>query len=147
MKIKKIAFTVIIIAACIFALQLWFAKPYCTVEFLDAQTIRGKQMNPFIYAITKLISQRRELSGNDPYKMYVYINDPDGIKSVVLRVDGKTIPLEINNSLAIEHEFNGDTEYGLHRYTLEVIDRKNNKGYAESLIKVSPGPGVIVPMI
>lgn len=136
MKLKKAIGAVIVAIALIAGFRIWSDKPYCTVEYLDSLTVKGKQ-NPFVYTMSKIIAQRRDLKGNDPYKMYVYAHDPDGIESVRLAVNGTEIPATIEDPNTFESELPGDTEIGLHHYVLTVTDKKGNTGRAESFIKVS----------
>ena len=146
MNIKKIIVYVVIIAAALAGYQAWSDKPYCTIEFLDATTTKGKK-NPFSYAISKMFSQRRELFGDDPYKMYVYLNDLDGIESYKLTVNGKEIPIKFDKANSYESELNGESGVGMHHYELMVSDKKGKTGKAECYIKVSLVGGVLMPGI
>jgi len=143
MKKLLVYLILIVIAAVVF--HVWSDKPYCTIEFIDKETVRGKH-NLFVYALSKLLTQRRELMGSDPYKMYIYISDPDGLGSAHCTVDGKEVPLNLTSAFTFEYELQGNTEIGLHTYRLEVKDKKGNTASAESLIKVSP-MATAMPMI
>ena len=136
---------IILVVASISGYNKWKLKPYCTIEHKDSLTILGKKSD-FRYILSKLIIQRRELRGNDPYAMYIYISDPNGIKSVNLNVDGIHYPLDvIPNVITFEKEIPGNRAYGLHRYSLDVVDGKGDMGHSESHMKVSAvGVGVVM---
>jgi len=134
---KKILVYLVLIVLAAVGIHVWTDKPYCTVEIEDAQLVKGKK-NIFMYAISKLFTQRRDLMGPDPYKMYIYINDPDGLESAHFTADGKEVPLKITGGISFEDEYPGNTEIGLHDYKLVVKDKKGNTAQAESLIKISP---------
>jgi len=137
MKLKKAVLAAILIVLTIAGLKTWLDKPYCTLELLEAHTQKSKR-NIFVYSLMKISPQRRELHGNDPYKLYLHIDDPDGLRSVKLTVDGKPIPIELKtDSSTIHKEIPGDTEFGLHHYEAFVTDKKGNTAKAQALVKVS----------
>jgi len=146
MKLKKAIPAGVAIALAITGLMHWLDKPYCSLELLEAHTVR-EQRNLIVYAITKITPQRRELHGNDPYRLYLRIDDPDGVKSVSMTVNGKPIRLEWKEGdRTIQQEIQGVTDFGLHHYTASVTDQKGNTARAEAHIKVSASGG-FVPVI
>ncbi|MEW6237018.1 MAG: hypothetical protein AB1656_16660 [Candidatus Omnitrophota bacterium] len=137
MKLKKAALAIILIVLSLAGLKTWLDKPYCTLELLEAHTQKSKR-NIIVYSLIKLSPQRRELHGNDPYKLYLNIDDPDGLLSVKLTVDGKPIPVELKaDTRTIQKEIPGDTEFGLHHYEAFVTDRKGKTAKTQALVKVS----------
>lgn len=141
MLLKKAVPTGILIVLAVTGLRNWLDKPYCTIEMLEPYTQKTKK-NILIYAITKITSQRRELEGNDPYQMYINIDDPDGLLSVKLTLDGKALPLKFQSeNRSLQEEVPGNTEFGMHHYVVTVTDRKGNTAKAESIIKVTASGG------
>lgn len=140
MKLKKVVLIGFLIVAGIGGIKHWLDKPYCTLELLEAHTVKS-QRNVLLYAIMKITPQRRELFGNDPYKMAIFVNDPDGIRSVQLTKNGKPVKLDFKaGKLPYLQEIQGDTQFGMHHYVLSVTDEKGNTAKAEAYIKVtSPG--------
>lgn len=136
MKLKQITGYIVLAGIVIYSINYWSDKPYCNIEYLNSLTVRGK-LNPVVYLVTKMIAQRKDLKGNDPYKMYVYIHDPDGLASVTLIIDGKTIPATIEDPHIFKSEFDGKTEFGLHHYHITVKDKKGNTASSDSFIRVS----------
>ncbi|MBI1390488.1 MAG: hypothetical protein GC154_18785 [bacterium] len=138
MKMKKVIVWVVIIGAIIGGLAFWTNKPYTSVQYLGSTTQKGRQ-NPIIYAASKIFAQRKQLTGNDPYKLYLFADDPDGLKSVKFIVDGKEVktPFE-GDSKTFEKEYDGVTEYGLHTYHLTATDSKGNTSSADAMVNVVP---------
>ena len=94
MKLKKAIPAGVAIALAFTGLKYWLDKPYCSLELLEPHTVK-EQRNILVYAITKITPQRRELQGNDPYRLYLRIDDPDGLKSVSMTVNGKPMKLAV----------------------------------------------------
>ena len=136
MKVKKAVCYLVLAAIVIYAFNYWSGLPYCNIEYLDGLTVKGK-LNPVVYVITKVIAQRKDLKGNDPYKMYVYIHDPDGLASVTLTVNGKSVPATIEDPKTFKAKLNGNTEFGLHHYHVTATDTKGNTASSSSYIRVS----------
>ncbi len=147
MSLKKLILILILVGIAVVGVQTWLDKPYCTIEHLDRNTVKGKK-NPLVYAVSKLFTSRTELKGADPYTMYLYINDPDGIRSTRFTVNGNTVALNIPEGQTVfEYELDGPTDFGLHRFSLHVKDGKGNEAAAEAIVKVSPMAGAMIPMI
>ncbi len=148
MSIKKLILLIIVVIVAVVGIQTWIDKPYCVVEHLDQNTLKGQKKNPLVYAVSKVFTSRTELKGDDPYGVYIFIQDPDGIRSTRFSVDGQQIPLNIMEGQSeFEKELDGPTAFGVHKFSLYVKDMKGNEATAEAIIKVSPMGGGIMPMV
>ncbi|MFB3789154.1 MAG: hypothetical protein ACE15F_22575 [bacterium] len=146
MNLKKMVVIAVLVALAVPSVRVWLDKPYCAIELVESSTQKTKK-NILLYAISKLISQRRDLAGNDPYRVFLMVEDPDGLASLQLTVDGKPFPLEWKKGAdAFEKELDGDTEFGLHHYIVTATDGKGNTAMAETYITVS-APGGFAPVI
>ncbi len=142
-RIIRYALIIVLIGGAIAWYNNFKEYPYCTIEHQDINTIKGTK--PFWrYGLSKLITQRRELKGNDTYAMYIFVGDHDGIASIRLTIDGVTYPLNdfVPNTTVFETDIEGDKRFGLHKYMIDVVDRKGKKSHAEAYVKVSPLAGV-----
>lgn len=136
MKIKQVV-VYLILAVIVLSIYSHFSdKPYCNIEYLDKLTEK-EQLNPVVYWITKFIAQRKDLKGNDPYKLYIYIHDDDGLASVTLTVNGKSTPATIEDPYTFKAEIDGNTEFTLHHYQVAATDKKGNTAISNSYIRVS----------
>lgn len=143
MKLKQVLPWVIIMIAAIYGLSVWLNQPYSMVQYLDTTTHHGK-LHPVVYTLTKCFAQRKKLNGNDPYKLYLYANDPDGIKSLKFIVDGKEVKTPFEPGETFEEEYNGITSYGLHEFKMIVTDEKGSQSTAVALINVAPPAGASI---
>ncbi len=143
MKLKKVIPWLVVGGIGLYGFNIWMDKPYCNIEYLDKLTLKGK-LNPVVYAVTKFLSQRKDLKGNDPYKMYIYVHDPDGLESITLTVDGNTRQAELDDPYTFETEMDGKTEFAMHHYHVTATDKKGNTSESSAFIKVSNiGAGLI----
>ncbi|MBZ0257982.1 hypothetical protein K8I31_18095 [bacterium] len=143
MKLKQVLPWVVIIIAVVYGLLFLLNKPYTSVQYLDVNTFKGRQ-NLFVYALSKCFAARKKLDGNDPYKLYLYANDPDGIKSLKFIVDGKEVKTPFEPCETFEEEYNGITEWGLHEYRMIVTDKTGSQSIAEAIINVAPPAGAAI---
>ncbi len=146
MSLKKIVVLAVVAALAVPGIRIWMDKPYCAIELVESSTQKTKK-NILLYALSKVVSQRRDLAGNDPYRVFLMVDDPDGLNSLQLTVDGKPFSLEWKKGAkTFEKEIDGDTDFGLHHYIVTATDGKGNKAQAETYIKVS-APGGFAPVI
>ncbi|MDP8245400.1 MAG: hypothetical protein P9L94_15050 [Candidatus Hinthialibacter antarcticus] len=143
MKLKQVVPWVIVMIAIVYGLSVWLNKPYSSVQFLDANTFKGRQ-HLFVYTLSKVFAQRKKLTGNDPYKLYLFANDPDGIKTLKFFVNGKEVKTPFKPGETFEEEYKGMIEYGLHKYKMIVIDEEGSQSIAEALIHVAPPAGASI---
>lgn len=143
MKLKQVVPWIVVAVIVVFVLSTWLTKPYSSIQLLDANTKTGRQ-HIVIYTLSKCFSHRKKLTGNDPYKLYLYANDPDGIKSLLFFVNGKQVKTLFEPGETFEEEFNGLTKYGLHTYKMIVEDNLGNRSTAEAYINISVPGGVSI---
>lgn len=143
MKLKQVLPWALLVVAVVVGLSVWLNKPYSSVQYLDVNTFKGRQ-NLFVYTLSKCFSARKKLDGNDPYKLYLYANDPDGIKSLKFIVDGKEVKTPFEPGETFEQEYNGITKYGLHTFRMIVTDKTGSQSIAEAIINVAPPAGAAI---
>ena len=140
MGIKRVIAYLVIIGIVIAAYQWFSGLPVTRVAFVESTLDRGAP-SLFSIVISKIFDNRRELVGNDPYKVYVFVGDKDGVSSVSLTHNGEPIPFEIADGEDNgELEFDGDTETGLHTYVVQATDSKGNKSRGALIINVRVVP-------
>ena len=143
---KKLLAYLIVIAVLVIGYRQYADLPVTRLSFMDPAFQKGPP-GFFSLAVSKVFDSRRELIGNDAYKVYAYVSDQDGLQSVSLTHDGKPIPFDIKaNETQAELEFNGDSETGLHKYILSATDRHGKKSTSTLIVNVklvTPMGGVV----
>ncbi len=110
--------------------------PVTRIAFVE-HTLQKGPPGLFSIALSKVVDSRRELIGNDAYRVYAYVSDPDGLQYVSLTHNGKPIPFEVDtNKTQAELEFEGDSQSGLHKYVLVARDTKGKESTAALLVSV-----------
>lgn len=134
--VKKLLVYLILLAALVIGYQRFTGLPVTRLAFVESDLKRGPP-GLFSLALSKVVDGRRELIGNDAYKVYAYTSDKDGLQSVSLTHNGDPIPfkIEIREGQA-ELEFEGNRQMGLHRYVLSARDQHGNKSTATLVINL-----------
>jgi hypothetical protein len=128
------------VAALVYwSVSSWLDKPYTNIEHQDKDTIRG-QKPVWLYAFSKLYSQRRTLEGVQDYAMYVYVHSRHGIQWVFVSIDGVRMNLYVPyGSYSFTTEVVGVKTLGTHAYVLDSLDLEGNRGHSQCYLTLTAG--------
>ena len=136
LTIKRILAYLVIIVAVAIGYQYLDSLPVARVSFVEPSMQKGA---PSLLSIvlSKTFDSRRELIGNDQYRVYAYVGDKKGIRSVSLSHNGNPIPFSVEaGSMQAEKEFDGQSEPGVHKYALTVVNQEGASSTARLIINV-----------
>mgnify|MGYP001212156145 CR=1 FL=1 len=142
--LKKVIVYLAILIAVWYGYRRLMDLPVTCVAFVEPTLKKGP---PSLLGIvlSKVVDSRRELTGNDPYKVYAFAGDKDRLESVSFTHNGQPVPFRIdpetdNSSVEID----GNTEPGLHTYVLKARDTRGHESVARLIINIRLVP--IVPV-
>jgi len=144
--VKKLLAFLIVLGGLAIGYRQFTDLPATRLAFVDS-TLQQGPPGLFSLVLSKIFAGRRELIGNDAYRVYAYAGDRDGLQSVLLTHNGQPIPFKFETSATqAELEFDGNRQAGLHTYVLSARDQRGKQSTSTLIINVklvTPVGGVV----
>ncbi len=136
LTIQRIFVYLVIIVLAALAYQHFMSLPVARLAFVEPSLQKGPP-SLFSMVLSKAFDNRRELIGNDKYRVYAFAGDSKGLRSVSLSHNGTSIPFQIDpGSTRAEKEFDGNSETGVHKYVLTVANQEGVSSMTRLIVNV-----------